>query len=95
MLIIGDCYFDPWIVFIILQFPFPSLVASYLIFEFLLCWIEIIKSSLGILMNMFILQSIETITDVSFLTPPTHVYLNIHWKDWRWSWNSNILATWC
>ena len=21
--------------------------------------------------------------------------LNIHWKDWRWSWNSNILATWC
>ena len=21
--------------------------------------------------------------------------LNIHWKDWCWSWNSNILATWC
>ena len=21
--------------------------------------------------------------------------LNIHWKDWRWSWNSNTLATWC
>ena len=21
--------------------------------------------------------------------------LNIHWKDWYWSWNSNILATWC
>ena len=21
--------------------------------------------------------------------------LNIHWKDWRWSWNSNSLATWC
>ena len=20
---------------------------------------------------------------------------NIHWKDWYWSWNSNILATWC
>ena len=20
---------------------------------------------------------------------------NIHWKDWCWSWNSNILATWC
>ena len=20
--------------------------------------------------------------------------LNIHWKDWWWSWNSNILATW-
>ena len=21
--------------------------------------------------------------------------LNIHWKDWCWSWDSNILATWC
>ena len=21
--------------------------------------------------------------------------LNIHWEDWCWSWNSNILATWC
>ena len=21
--------------------------------------------------------------------------LNIHWKDWCWSWNSNALATWC
>ena len=21
--------------------------------------------------------------------------LNIHWKDWCWSWNFNILATWC
>ena len=21
--------------------------------------------------------------------------LNIPWKDWCWSWNSNILATWC
>ena len=21
--------------------------------------------------------------------------LNVHWKDWCWSWNSNILATWC
>ena len=21
--------------------------------------------------------------------------LNIHWKDWCWSWNSSILATWC
>ena len=20
---------------------------------------------------------------------------NVHWKDWCWSWNSNILATWC
>ena len=21
--------------------------------------------------------------------------LNVHWKDWCWSWNSNTLATWC
>ena len=21
--------------------------------------------------------------------------LNIHWKDWCWKWNSNILAIWC
>ena len=21
--------------------------------------------------------------------------LNIHWKDWCWSWDSNTLATWC
>ena len=21
--------------------------------------------------------------------------LNIHWKDWCWSWNCNTLATWC
>ena len=21
--------------------------------------------------------------------------LNIHWKDWCWSWSTNILATWC
>ena len=20
---------------------------------------------------------------------------SVHWKDWCWSWNSNILATWC
>ena len=23
------------------------------------------------------------------------VVLNIHWKDWCWSWHSNILVTWC
>ena len=22
------------------------------------------------------------------------IVLNIHWKDWRWSWNSSTLATW-
>ena len=23
------------------------------------------------------------------------INLNIHWRDWCWSWSSNILATWC
>jgi len=23
------------------------------------------------------------------------IILNIHWKDWCWSWNSNTMATWC
>ena len=26
---------------------------------------------------------------------PRKLVLNIHWKDWCWSWNSNHLATWC
>ena len=26
---------------------------------------------------------------------PKGSVLNIHWKDWCWSWNSNTLATWC
>ena len=23
------------------------------------------------------------------------INMNIHWKDWDWSWSSNTLATWC
>ena len=23
------------------------------------------------------------------------ISLNVYWKDWCWSWNSNTLATWC
>ena len=23
------------------------------------------------------------------------ISLSVHWRDWCWSWNSNILATWC
>ena len=26
---------------------------------------------------------------------PKKSILNIHWKDWCWSWNANSLATWC
>ena len=28
------------------------------------------------------------------LNSPVH-NLDIYWKDWCWSWNSNTLATWC
>ena len=27
--------------------------------------------------------------------PERKSVLNIHWKDWCWSWNSNTWATWC
>ena len=27
--------------------------------------------------------------------PTVHGVLNIHWKDWCWSWSSNTLPTWC
>ena len=26
---------------------------------------------------------------------PKGSFVNIHWKDWFWSWSSNILAPWC
>ena len=29
------------------------------------------------------------------MNPKRKSVLNIHWKDWCWSWNSNTLATWC
>ena len=29
------------------------------------------------------------------LVNPKGNQLNIHWKDWCWSWSSNILAIWC
>ena len=28
-------------------------------------------------------------------SPKGKPVLNVHWKDWYWSWNSNTLATWC
>ena len=31
----------------------------------------------------------------SLLPPKLKSVLNINWKDWCWSWNSNTLATWC
>ena len=33
--------------------------------------------------------------EIQSVHPKGNPVLNIHWKDWCWSWNSNILATWC
>ena len=32
---------------------------------------------------------------IKHVHPEKKSVLNIHWKDWCWSWNSNTLATWC
>ena len=33
--------------------------------------------------------------EIKPINPKGNQILNIHWKDWCWSWNSNTLATWC
>ena len=42
-------------------------------------------------------KTLESPLDCKEIQPvPTRKsVLNIHWKDWWWSWNSNTLATWC
>ena len=42
-------------------------------------------------------DSWESLGQQGDLTSPSwgKSVLNIHWKDWCWSWNSNTLATWC
>ena len=39
----------------------------------------------------------ETLGEQGDPTSPSwrRLVLNIHWKDWCWSWNSNTLVTWC
>ena len=51
------------------------------VFE-LWCWRRLLKESLG-------LQGDQTSQSERIST------LNIHWKNWCWSWNSNTWATWC
>ena len=33
--------------------------------------------------------------EIQPVNPKRKSVLNIHWKDWHWSWNSNTSATWC
>ena len=48
-------------------------------------WTELIVLWLHNVINMAL----------SYLIMNNNWILNIHWKDWGWSWNSNPLATWC
>ena len=41
------------------------------------------------------LLSIPWIARQSNQSTLKEINLNVHWKDWCWSWNSNTLATWC
>ena len=43
-------------------------------------------------------KTVESLLDckeIQPISPKGNSILNIHWKDWWWSWNSNTLATWC
>ena len=43
-------------------------------------------------------KTLESLLDskkIQPVHPKGKSVLNIHWKDWCWSWNSNTLATWC
>ena len=42
--------------------------------------------------NLKLIPTSQTIKSVS---PKGNSVLNIHGKDWCWSWNSNTLTTWC
>ena len=33
--------------------------------------------------------------EIQPVNPKGRSVLGVHWKNWCWSWNSNILATWC
>ena len=42
-------------------------------------------------------KTVESLLDckeIQPISPKGNSILNIHWKDWWWSWNSNTLATW-
>ena len=39
-------------------------------------------------------KTLESPLDCKEIQPERKSVLNIHWKGWYWSWNSNTLATW-
>ena len=42
-----------------------------------------------------ILESALDSKEIKPINPKRKSTLNIHWKDWCWSWSSNTMATWC
>ena len=40
-------------------------------------------------------RGLENLLDFKEIQPVHLQVLNIYWKNWCWSWNSNTLATWC
>ena len=47
------------------------------------------------LLNCDLEKTLESPLECKEIQPVYPTVLNIHWKDWCWSWNSNTLATWC
>ena len=48
--------------------------------------------------ELFLEKTLESSLDSKQIKPVNTIgnpVLNIHWKDWCWSWNSSTLATWC
>ena len=48
--------------------------------------------------NCAVEKTLESLLDckkIKPVNPKGKSMLNIHWKDWYWSWNSDTLATWC
>ena len=47
--------------------------------------------------NVVLEKTLESLLDCKEIQPGSVLrsVLNVHWKDWYWSWNYNSLATWC
>ena len=52
---------------------------------------ELFWTSIGVVV---LEKTLESPLDCEEIKPVQKSVLNIHWKDWCWSWNSNTLATW-
>ena len=61
-------------------------------------WIDILSAEELMLLNWGVGE--DSWESLGLQGDPTSPFerklvLNIHWKDWCWSWNSDTLATWC